>query len=183
MWERDQYFSLKSLWGAQKYLFDTHKRRTVGYPYSIWISKSLESQSLLVYSPWSLFSLCRRFSLRGTDSVDVLWSLWHTLRTPTGLSVHPSGPRPAHKTETHVSCSSDSLTSSSYLVWCNWKCRIGTSWAFDASEQVDVCARCRCVGGGVRAAPIDEAPGSTPDNKSACRLLFPPLWLRRRFNL
>ena len=131
-------FNSDSLWGAEKYLFDTHKLYDVGYPNSIWISKS---PSHTVCAPRSLFSLCAEgFSLRGTDSVDVHWSLWHTLRTPTGLSVHPSGPRPAHKTETHVSCSSDSLTRSSYLVWCNEKFSIATSWAFDASEQVDVCA-------------------------------------------
>ena len=125
------------------------------------------------FVPQGAFSACvGGFSLRGTDSVDVHWSLWHRLRTPLRPVCTPG--RPLVGPGSH---NSYQLT--------HWPVALILSDAIASaaleilkhsirSLQVDVCKV--CVGGRVRACyckpPIDEAPGSTLDNKSACRLLF-----------
>ena len=124
----------------------------------------------------------RRVSLRGTDSVDVQWSLWHPLRTPGGLwSVQwPGGPPPlpARPRPTRPKPASSLTHCPAAAVWCNGKFTI---WPFDASAQVAVCA----VEGVLAVVAFFPScllachpywrgcPGSTLHNKSACRLSLP----------
>ena len=140
------------------------------FPYNIWISKSL-SPRVSQFIPHSAFSVCVGGSvfvaltvLTCTEVCDT-----HCGHPPACLYTRAALGRPTRQ----------KLMSAAPLI--HWPAALILCDAIESSAlalhghlmRVNkwMFAHWRCVGGGVRAAPIDEAPGSTPDNKSACRLL------------